>query len=169
MGIWWEVCGRVWLFKNNVDTDQILPGYVMSVPREKLREYAMGGSEQPEFAKMVKPGDVIVAGENFGCGSSREQAPVALQEAGVSLVVARSFARIFRRNCINIGLPVLAADLLPSVLQGDEIRVDIRKGTIYIVKTGSLVYGNKLSASVLETLECGGLINKVRRQLGSGI
>lgn len=169
MGIWWEVCGRVWLFKNNVDTDQILPGYVMSVPREKLREYAMGGSEQPEFAKMVKPGDVIVAGENFGCGSSREQAPVALQEAGVSLVVARSFARIFRRNCINIGLPVLAADLLPSVLQGDEIRVDIRKGTIYIVKSGSLVYGNKLPASVLETLECGGLINKVRRQLGSGI
>ncbi|MGB4503357.1 MAG: 3-isopropylmalate dehydratase [Syntrophaceticus sp.] len=169
MSNWWEVCGKVWLFKNNVDTDQILPGYAMSAPCEKLREYAMAGSEQPEFAQMVKSGDVIVAGENFGCGSSREQAPVALKETGVSLVVARSFARIFRRNCINIGLPVLTADLLPYVRQGDEIRADIREGTIYIVKTGSLVYGEKLSANVLETLECGGLINKVRRQLGSGI
>ena len=165
MGIWWEVCGRVWLFENNVDTDQILPGYAMSAPRGILRKYAMAGSEQPEFAKMVKPGDVIVAGENFGCGSSREQAPVALKEAGVSLLVARSFARIFRRNCINIGLPALAADLLPCVRQGDEIKADIRKGTIYIAKTGSRIYGNKLSANVLETLECGGLINKVRRQL----
>jgi len=166
MGKWWEVKGRVWLFKDNVDTDQILPGYAMSAPRERLKEYVMAGSEQADFSKKVRPGDIVVAGDNFGCGSSREQAPVALKEAGVSLVVARSFARIFRRNCINIGLPVLVADLIPWVEQRDEIKVDIREATIYVVKTGSLVYGNKLSESALETLECGGLINKVRKQLG---
>jgi len=169
MDDWWKLSGRVWLFGNNVDTDQILPGYAMSAPREKLREYALAGSEQPDFAKTAKPGDVIVAGENFGCGSSREQAPAALHEAGAGLVVARSFARIFRRNCINIGLPVLAADLLPYVQQGEEISADIKEGTICIAGSGSLIHAKKLSASVLETLECGGLINKVRRQLGLGI
>lgn len=168
MGHWWEVCGRAWLFQDNVDTDQILPGYAMCVPPKKLKEFAMGGSEQNDFSKVIQPGDLIVAGDNFGCGSSREQAPVALKGAGVGLVVARSFARIFRRNCINIGLPVLVADLLPNVSQGDQVAVDLREGKIKILKTGHVVLGNKLSASVLETLECGGLINKVRKQLVTG-
>lgn len=158
--------GKVWLFEDNIDTDQILPGYAMAAPREKLRDYALVGSKYADFASKVNPGDIIVAGKNFGCGSSREQAPIALKEAGVSLVIAHSFARIFRRNAINIGFPVLVADLLPNLEQGEEIKVNLQEGKIFIPRTGATIQGQMLSASVLETLECGGLINKVRKQFG---
>ena len=104
--------GRVWNFEDNIDTDQILPGYAMTYPREALKDHAMAGSRVADFAKQVKNGDIIIAGANFGCGSSREQAPLALKDAGVGLIIATSFARIFRRNAINIGLPVLQADLV---------------------------------------------------------
>lgn len=161
--------GRVWLFQDNIDTDQILPGYAMAAPREKLKDYALAGSPYGDFAKKVQPGDIIVAGKNFGCGSSREQAPVALKEAGVSLVIAQSFARIFRRNCINIGLPVLLADLAEGVQHGDEILVNLKEAKITLVNSGQDVYGKELSPNVLETLECGGLINKVRKQFGLGL
>lgn len=157
--------GKVWIFENDVDTDQILPGYAMAYPREKLKEYALAGSKYPDFAKLVEKGDILVAGDNFGCGSSREQAPVALKEAGVSLIIAKSFARIFRRNAINIGLPVLMADLLPHVEHGDIIEVNLTEAKIYIPRTKLTIDGQKLSQNVLETLEAGGLINKVKKQL----
>lgn len=161
-----EIKGRVWVFGDNVDTDQILPGYAMASPREKLKEFALAGSQYPDFASQIKHGEIVVAGRNFGCGSSREQAPVALKEAGVSLVIAKSFARIFRRNSINIGLPVLVADLADLLKPGDEIKVNVETGKITIVSSGLVVQGKELSAGVLETLACGGLINKVRKQLG---
>lgn len=164
-----EITGRVWLFKDNVDTDQILPGYAMAAPRDRLKEFALAGSDYPNFSKEVQLGDIIVAGKNFGSGSSREQAPVALKEAGVSLVIAQSFARIFRRNSINIGLPVLIADLAPHVKPGDEITVNLKKAIITVKGSGVQIIGKTLSPNILETLECGGLINKVRKQFGLGL
>lgn len=157
--------GRVWNLGGNVDTDQIFPGYAMAAPVEKLKEYALAGSEIPDFAKKVQAGDIIVAGENFGCGSSREQAPVALKEAGVGLVIAKSFARIFRRNAINIGLPVLVCDLEQQVENGQEIEVDLVSAEVTIGASGRKINGTILAANVLETLEAGGLIAKVRKQL----
>ncbi|WP_434510946.1 3-isopropylmalate dehydratase [Desulfitobacterium sp. AusDCA] len=157
--------GRVWKFGTNVDTDQILPGYAMAAPEDKLKEYALAGSAIPDFAQKVQPGDIVVAGDNFGCGSSREQAPVALKEAGVALIIAKSLARIFRRNSVNIGMPVLVADLVDQIENGQEIEVDLVTGKITLLRTGDKVQGQALAPNVLETLECGGLIAKVRRHL----
>jgi 3-isopropylmalate dehydratase small subunit len=156
--------GQVWVFEDNVDTDQILPGYAMAEEFSGLAKYAMAGSKIADFAARVKQGDIIVAGKNFGCGSSREQAPVALQAAGVRLIIAQSFARIFRRNAINIGLPVLVADLRQDVQTGDWINVDLVQGMVTI--PGGEVAAQALSANVLATINAGGLINRVRQELG---
>lgn len=156
--------GRVWVFGDNIDTDQILPGYAMVEPFEKLGQYAMAGSSLPDLVQRIKPGDIIVAGKNFGCGSSREQAPVALQLAGVGLVIAGSFARIFRRNAINIGLPVWTCDLSDLVKAGDIIKVDLVKGTVK--GPDQSITGRPLSTNVLSTLAAGGLINRVRQEMG---
>lgn len=156
--------GRVWVFGDNVDTDQILPGYAMVEPLEKLGQYAMAGSPVPDLALRIQQGDIIVAGKNFGCGSSREQAPAALQLAGVGLVIAESFARIFRRNAINIGLPVWACDLADHVKDGDFVQVDLKQGTLRV--GASTITGMPLSVNVLSTLAAGGLINRVRQELG---
>ncbi|HOO54905.1 MAG TPA: 3-isopropylmalate dehydratase, partial [Methanothrix sp.] len=115
--------GKAWVFGDDVDTDVIIPGpYLRTKNIKELACHAMEGLD-PDFAKNVKPGDVIVAGKNFGCGSSREQAPLALREAGVACVVAKSFARIFYRNAINVGLPVVEADV--ECREGDEVEVDL--------------------------------------------
>lgn len=159
-----KIHGRVWNLGANVDTDQIFPGYAMAAPVDKLKEYALAGSEIPDFAKKVQDGDIIVAGENFGCGSSREQAPVALKDAGVGLVIAKSFARIFRRNAINIGLPVLVCNM-EQVENGQEIEVDLVSAEVTICASGEKINGTILASTVLETLEAGGLIAKVRKQL----
>lgn len=160
-----KIRGRVWKFGQNIDTDQILPGYAMAAPVEKLKEYALAGSEIPDFAKKVQPGDIVIAKENFGCGSSREQAPVALKEAGVGMVLAESFARIFRRNAINIGLPVMICDRVDQLQNGMEIEVDLVTAELAILATGETMGCQTLAPSVLETLQAGGLIEKVRKQL----
>lgn len=157
--------GACWVFGGDVDTDQILPGYAMAEPAEKLGSFAFAGSAVPGFASLVKPGDIVVAGANFGCGSSREQAPAALLQAGVRLVIAASFARIFRRNAINIGLPALVADIAAHVRTGDTLTVDIERAHI---RCGQTVFqGALLSESSLATLRAGGLINRVRRELAA--
>lgn len=156
--------GRVWCFGDNVDTDQILPGYAMAYPREQLKDHAMAGSIIPDFAGRLTPGDIIVAGRNFGAGSSREQAAVALKDAGVAVVVATSFARIFRRNAINIGLPVLAMDLDGKVNTGDAIGVDVKAARVTLAD-GSLVTGQSPGENILAILAAGGLIARVRQQL----
>lgn len=156
--------GRCWLFGDNIDTDQILPGYAMVEAEKCLGDFAMAGSAIPDFAKHVQKGDIIVAGQNFGCGSSREQAPVALQLAGVSAVIAVSIARIFRRNAINIGLPVIQANIYREVAEGESITLNTVTSAIQI---GSRAYqGEQLSESALSTLRAGGLINRVRQELG---
>ena len=106
-----NIKGKVWIFEDNIDTDVIIPGrYLRTFNPQDLADHVMEGVSS-DFAKEVEEGDIIVGGRNFGCGSSREQAPVALKHAGVSAIVAKSFARIFYRNAINIGLPVIIADI----------------------------------------------------------
>lgn len=158
--------GRVWIFEDNIDTDQILPGYAMTYPREALKEHAMAGSRIPDFSKRVASGDIIVAGANFGCGSSREQAPVALKDAGVALIVAISFARIFRRNAINIGLPVLQADIVSKVKDGEELTADVQKAEIRL-PNGEIIRGTVPGENVIAILAAGGLIAKVRQQMAN--
>lgn len=153
--------GRAWIFGNDVDTDVIIPGkYLRTKDLSTLAEHVMEGLD-PQFASKVEKGDLIVAGRNFGCGSSREQAPLALKEAGISAVVAKSFARIFYRNSINIGLPLIEADV--SCSEGDEVEVDLASGTVRV--KGSMVQGTKLPGFLLEILQDGGLVAHRRRQM----
>jgi len=158
-----RIKGRVFVLGDDVDTDQILPGYAMAEPFDQLGKYAMAGAPGMDFAKRVQAGDILVAGRNFGCGSSREQAPHALKMAGVSMVVAKSFARIFRRNAINIGLPVYMADIAGLLKDGDVIEADLVKGEILLPEAS--VQAAPLSDNVLKTLEYGGLIPRIRAEL----
>jgi methanogen homoaconitase small subunit len=149
------IVGRVWKFGDDVDTDLIIPGkYLRTKDMQVFASHAMEGAD-PEFAKKVKYGDIIVAGTNFGCGSSREQAPLALKYSGVTCVIAKSFARIFFRNAINIGLPLLEANI--DCQEGDEIKVDLLKGEVVVPEKGTFK-GNKLPDFLLEILTDGGLV-----------
>lgn len=154
--------GKAWVFGDDVDTDVIIPGKYLRTKDARLwAEHAMEGLD-PMFASQVDPGDVIVAGRNFGSGSSREQAPRALLGAGVAVVVARSFARIFYRNAINVGLALIEADV--TAKKGDIVEVDLERGT---VRVGEEVYqGTKLPDFLREILDDGGLVAHRRRQKG---
>ena len=145
-----------------MDTDVIIPGKYLRTKDARLwAEHAMEGLD-PQFAALVQKGDVIVAGRNFGCGSSREQAPRALLGAGVAVVVARSFARIFYRNAINVGLALIEADV--SCRKGEEVQVDLAQGSVQV---GDKVYlGTRLPDFLREILEDGGLVAHRRRQKG---
>jgi len=156
--------GKAWVFGDDIDTDVIIPGpYLRTKDLKSLAAHAMEGLD-PEFAQKVQPGDIIVAGSNFGCGSSREQAPLALREAGVSCVVAKSFARIFYRNAINVGLPVMEADV--KCQEGDLVEVDLAQGTVMI--NDQTYQGTKLPAFLLEILQDGGLVAHRRKQKTEG-
>ncbi|AKB51729.1 Coenzyme B synthesis from 2-oxoglutarate: steps 4, 7, 8, 11, and 12 (small subunit) [Methanosarcina barkeri str. Wiesmoor] len=149
------IIGRVWKFGDNVNTDEIIPGkYLRSKDVQIFAAHAMEGIN-PEFTKKFRFGDIIVAGTNFGCGSSREQAPLALKYAGVSCVIAKSFARIFFRNAINIGLPLIEVDI--ECQEGDKVKVDLAKGEVIISEKGTFK-GNKLPDFLLEILNDGGLV-----------
>jgi len=157
--------GRAWIFGDDVDTDVIIPGkYLRTKDLSLLASHVMEGLA-PSFSSQVKKGDLIVAGRNFGCGSSREQAPLALREAGMAAVVAKSFARIFYRNAINIGLPLVEADV--NCAQGEIVEVDLASGT---VRFGSLVVqGTRLPDFLLEILQDGGLVAHRRKQKQKGV
>lgn len=147
--------GKVWTFRDSIDTDVIIPGrYLRAQTFDELASHVME-AEDPTFADEVNKGDVIVAGWNFGCGSSREQAPVALKHAGVSAIVAKSFARIFYRNAINIGLPVIVADVQAD--KGDEICIDLEKGVIENKTSTKSFKIQPFKKFMLEILEDGGL------------
>jgi methanogen homoaconitase small subunit len=153
--------GRAWIFGDDVDTDVIIPGkYLRTKDLSLLASHVMEGLD-PEFSSRIKKGDVIVAGRNFGCGSSREQAPVALKEAGVAAVVAKSFARIFYRNAINIGLPLIEADV--SCDKGDTVDVDLASGTVRV--GDEVVHGTRLPDFLLEILQDGGLVAHRRKEM----
>ena len=154
--------GTAWKFGNDIDTDIILPGrYLIYTDEERLSAHCMEGLDD-EFNKKCKKGDFIVAGTNFGCGSSREHAPISIKGAGVSCVIAESFARIFYRNATNVGVPLLEAPgISEAVEDGDEIEVDMDKGTIKTA-TGKIVNFKKLPPFMLEILEKGGLIEYLK-------
>lgn len=148
--------GKVWRFGDNIDTDVIIPGrYLRTFSLDDLAAHVMEGS-RPDFAQKVEKGDIIVADWNFGCGSSREQAPVALKHAGISAIIAKSFARIFYRNAINIGLPVVVADI--EAQEGDRVRIDLGKGEIVNLTTNQNYKIEPFRKFMLEILENGGLV-----------
>jgi len=157
--------GRAWKYGDNVNTDVIFPGkytYSILVP-EEMAKHALEDLD-PEFAKKVKPGDVIVAGKNFGCGSSREQAATCLKYSGVQAVVAKSFARIFFRNAINQGLPALqSGEAVENIEPGEEIEIDFAKSEIK-GKKGIFKFP-PFPESVLGILEAGGLIPYTKKKL----
>ena len=150
--------GKVWTFRDCIDTDVIIAGrYLRTFNPEDLAAHVME-AEDPEFSSKVGKGDIIVGGWNFGCGSSREQAPVAIKTAGVSAVIAKSFARIFYRNAINIGLPVITADI--EVDEGDILEVNIEDGIIINETTKKTFKIKPFDAELLDILENGGLVNQ---------
>lgn len=156
--------GRAWTFGDNVDTDQIVPAeYLVTMDNEELAKHAFENA-RPEFAGKVRKGDIIVAGRNFGCGSSREHAPRALIGAGVHCVVAASFARIFYRNAINIGLPVIEA-ALPAT-DGDMIAVDLSRGVVENSASGRKAEFPGYPPFVMMLIEKGGLIPYTKEALG---
>jgi len=160
-----KIRGRVWKYGDDVNTDVIFPGkYTYSIfDRQEMAEHALEDLD-PNFVNNVRPGDIIVAGKNWGCGSSREQAVICLKEAGVGAIVARSFARIYFRNCINEGLPIVPCDAVDSVEAGDEIIIDF--GTGRVSTPGREYSFPPLAPSVMDILDDGGLVPHVRRKLG---
>lgn len=163
------IAGRAVKFGDNVDTDVILPGkyLVLTLNPQELAKHAMEGLD-PNFAGKVKDGAILVAGKNFGCGSSREEAPTALKHVGVKCVLAESFARIFYRNAINIGLPVLECPGISRMIEeGDELAVDLKAGEIRNQSKNVILHATKLPEFILEILDDGGLIEHLRKRMGS--
>jgi 3-isopropylmalate/(R)-2-methylmalate dehydratase small subunit len=161
-----KVTGPAIKFGKNIDTDVILPGkYLVLVDPYDLAKHALEGLD-PDFPDKAKKGVIIVGGKNFGCGSSREQAPLALKYSGVKCVIAETFARIFFRNAINIGLPVIECKgISAAVDDGDELTVDFEAGTVQNLSKGKSFQVAKLPPFILEILSDGGLIENLRRRM----
>lgn len=154
---------KVWRYQDHVDTDVIIPARYLNIADfNELAEHAMEDIDT-SFAPNVVEGDIIVAGKNFGCGSSREHAPIVLKVKGVKCIIADSFARIFYRNAVNIGLPVLEiGEEEKKIEAGDELEVDFAKGEIKIVNKNMTIQGRPLPEFMQKIADCGGLINYVK-------
>ncbi len=162
-----KIGGKVWRFGDDINTDLIFPNkykHVVLDDAPKAAQFAMVGAD-PDFPKKISKGDIIVAGKNFGCGSSREYAPLSLKYAGVGAVIAQSFARIFFRNAINIGLPPLICAAADKILQGDFIQVDLEKGAMMSQQTQEIYRFTPIPAFLYRILDSGGLIELAKVQL----
>lgn len=161
-----RIQGRTWKYGKNVDTDVIIPARYLNVSTaEELAKHCMEDID-PEFAGSVNPGDIILAGENFGCGSSREHAPLAIKGAGVGCVIAVSFARIFYRNAINIGLPILESpQAARETEKGHEIEAEIEAGLIRNLTTGKTYRTAPYPEFMLEIINAGGLVPYTRKSI----
>jgi 3-isopropylmalate/(R)-2-methylmalate dehydratase small subunit len=159
--------GTVWKYGDNIDTDVIIPArYLNTTDAKTLAAHCMEDIDQT-FAKLVKPGDIIVGGTNFGCGSSREHAPISIKGAGVSCIIAESFARIFFRNAINIGLPILESpEAAQAAQQGDKLTIDLTNGQITNERTGQVYKASPYPPFVLAIINAGGLVPYTRNLLG---
>jgi 3-isopropylmalate/(R)-2-methylmalate dehydratase small subunit len=160
------VQGRVWKLGDSVDTDQLVPGRYLSLtdPRE-LASHCLE-DVFPEFRTSAAPGDIVVAGENFGCGSSREHAPIALKALGISCLVAESFARIFFRNCINLGLPALVSpEAAAAIEDGDEVRIDLETGRIQNLTRPFQCSASPLPDFLTAIIDAGGMTAYVRDRM----
>ena len=158
-------CGKVFKFGDNVDTDVIIPArYLNSSDPKELAQHCMEDIDA-DFVKKVSPGDLIVATKNFGCGSSREHAPLAIKAAGVSCVIAETFARIFYRNAINIGLPIIECpEAAKDIADGDEVEVDFDSGRITNKTKGTTYQGQAFPPFMQKIVDCGGLVNYINQK-----
>jgi len=157
-----KIRGRVWKFGDNVDTDVITPGVYVDAPMEEMKKHVLEALN-PEFPKEVKAGDIIVAGKNFGCGSSRETAPEAIKALGIGAVIAESFARIFFRNAISIGLPVLPCPGVSGAFrEGEEVELDVPGAKVTNLSSSRILQGQPLAKDILDILSRGGTISLLR-------
>ena len=160
-----ELKGKIWKFGDNVDTDAIIPArYLNTSDPAELAKHCMEDAD-PSFPSKIKKGDIIVAGVNFGCGSSREHAPIAIKTAGVACVIAKSFARIFYRNAFNMGLPILECpEVFDNLNEGDEVAVSLENGEITIIKNGKKLEAQPVPDFMQSLLNAGGLMNYVKKK-----
>jgi len=156
---------RTWVLGDNVDTDVITPGRYMKFGIEEIAKHCLE-PVLPSFAKQVKPGDIVVAGRNFGAGSSREQAPAALKHLGVAALVAESFAGLFYRNALNLGLPAVVCAEAMRIRDGDTLRVDFEKGEIANLTTGETLQCEPIPAHLMQMVRDGGLLAHLEKRLG---
>ncbi len=161
-----QIQGKVWRFGNDVDTDLIIPArYLNTSDPKELAAHCMEDAD-PGFVSKVNTGDIIVAGKNFGCGSSREHAPIAIKAAGVTCVIAASFARIFYRNAINIGLPILESpEASEAIAEGDSVTIDLNTGEITDLTNGKVFQAAKFPPFMQELIAAGGLIEYVKKNV----
>jgi len=161
-----KITGKVWTFGSNIDTDIIIAArYLNSSDPQHLAKYVMEDSNTPNFAKDVNKGDIIVAGENFGCGSSREHAPIALKASGVSAIIAPTFARIFYRNAFNMGLPIFELKEAGEINQTDNITINLENGEIVNNTTNKTYKFTPIPTFMQELISCGGLMEFAKKDM----
>ena len=159
--------GKVWKFGDNIDTDLIIAArYLNTSDASELAKHVME-DEDPEFVLKMTPGDIIVAGENFGCGSSREHAPIALKVAGISAIIAPTFARIFYRNAFNMGLPIFELEESAEIEEGDTVRVDMEAGVVINVSQAKTYKFVPIPAFMQELVDTGGLIAFAKKEIAT--
>ena len=160
--------GNAWKFGTDINTDAIIPArYLNTSDPKELASHCMEDSKNPDFIKKMRPGDIIVAESNFGCGSSREHAPIAIKASGVSCVIAKSFARIFYRNSFNMGLPIFeSAEAVDGIKESDEIEVDADRGVIRNLSTGKEFSVAPVPAFMQELIVAGGLMAYTKKKAG---
>ena len=160
--------GKVWKFGDNVDTDLIIAArYLNTSEPAALAKHVMEDAD-PEFASKMKAGDIIVAGENFGCGSSREHAPIAIKAAGISAVIAPTFARIFYRNAFNMGLPIFELEEAAEINEGDTVRIDMKAGEVINVSQAKTYKFTPIPDFMQELVNAGGLIEFAKNEIKAG-
>jgi len=160
-----KIEGRVWKFGSDVDTDAIIPARYLNQFDAKILAKHVMEEERPEFSQKVKRGDILLAKKNFGCGSSREHAPLALKEAGITCIIAKSFARIFYRNGLNLGLPLLeSSEASESIQEGDRVRVNLTTGEIFDLTQKKKFFAKPVPAFMQELIRDGGLIRHLRKK-----
>ncbi len=160
-----NIDGKVWRFGKDIDTDLIIAArYLNTSVAEELAKHVMEDAD-PEFVSKMSAGDIIVAGENFGCGSSREHAPIALKAAGVAAIIAPTFARIFYRNAFNMGLPIFELPESAEISEGDEISVDMNNGTITNKTTSKTYNFTPIPPFMQELIDAGGLMNFAQNEI----
>lgn len=161
-----KIKGKVWKFGNNVDTDAIIPArYLNTSDPKELAKHVMEDADK-NFPSKVKPGDIIIAGKNFGCGSSREHAPIAIKAAGIQAVIAKSYARIFFRNAFNIGLPIFEVpELIDETDEGNEVEIDMSSGQILNLTNGKKYNTKPIPAFMQELIKAGGLVEWTKKRL----
>lgn len=158
--------GKAWKFGDNIDTDLIIAARYLNTSDEKVLASHLMEDARADFVSLISKGDIIVAGENFGCGSSREHAPVAIKAAGITAVIAKSYARIFYRNAFNTGLPILEIKETDSICEGDVLEIDLQGGVIKNITQNTQYHFTPIPPFMLELLEAGGLIPYAKSQKG---